>query len=746
MTAADDRHLHLAVSLDGAGWHPAAWRDPAARPTELFTAKYWVDQARTAERGLLDFISFDDSFGIQSGSLRRIDDRTDQVRGRMDASLVASLVAPATQHIGLLPTVTTDLPRAVPHRLGHLHARLRQQGPRRLAGPGLGPGRGRRARRRAAGAGRRRHDASRDLFDEATDVVDVVRRLWDSWEDDAIIKDVATGRFVDRDKLHYVDFESRFFTRQGPLDRAPAAAGPADRRRARPPAGAVRVRRHVGRCRVHHARRHRRRAALDRRPPRSPRRPSVGTGRRCGCSPTSSCSSPTPTPTPRPAGPSSTTSPAFEYRSDSALFVGTADELVDQVLAWRDLGFEGFRLRPAVTGHDLGAIVDDVVPALQRRGAFRAGLRTGLAAPAARPVPSRQPLRQERVTMPMPKPRKQIILGAHFPGVNNTSVWSDPAAESQVEFDSFVHLAQTAERGKFDFFFLAEGLRLREQRGKIHDLDVVGRPDTLTILAALAGVTTHLGLAGTLNATYHEAYELARQLATLDHLSGGRAAWNVVTSSDAFTGENFRRGGFLDYADRYVRAGEFIRTARELWDSWAEDEIVADVAAGQFVRSGPPGAFEHHGEQFDIHGNFTVPRSPQRHPVILQAGDSDGGPRARRGHVRRHLQPALPAGRRPGVLRRHQVPPGQVRALDRRAEDHPGHHVRARRHGRGRRREGPRHPPPAGQPADGDPAARAAVEPRPVGLRRRGPAARGSIPTCRRRRSSRAGPGCTPTR
>jgi FMN-dependent oxidoreductase (nitrilotriacetate monooxygenase family) len=223
------------------------------------------------------------------------------------------------------------------------------------------------------------------------------------------------------------------------------------------------------------------------------------------------------------------------------------------------------------------------------------------------------------------RPRKQIILGAHFPGVNNTSVWSDPAARSQVEFDSFVHLAQTAERGKFDFFFLAEGLRLREQRGQIHDLDVVGRPDTLTILSAVAAVTDRLGLAGTLNATYHEAYELARQLATLDHLSGGRAAWNVVTSSDAFTGENFRRGGFLDYADRYVRAGEFIRIARELWDSWAPDEIVADQASGQFVRSGPPGTFEHRGEQFDIRGHFTVPRSPQGHPVILQAGDSSAG-------------------------------------------------------------------------------------------------------------------------
>jgi FMN-dependent oxidoreductase (nitrilotriacetate monooxygenase family) len=221
--------------------------------------------------------------------------------------------------------------------------------------------------------------------------------------------------------------------------------------------------------------------------------------------------------------------------------------------------------------------------------------------------------------------RKQVILSAYFPGVNNTTVWSDPESKSQIEFESFVHLAQTAERGKLDFFFLAEGLRLREQRGRIHDLDTVGRPDTLTVLAALAGITTHLGLAGTLNATFREPYELARQLATLDLISNGRAAWNVVTSSDAFTGENFRRGGFLDHADRYRRAGEFIATARQLWDSWAADEIVADQESGMFVRHGPPGAFEHRGPQFDITGHFNVPRSPQGHPVILQAGDSDEG-------------------------------------------------------------------------------------------------------------------------
>ncbi|MQA79697.1 MAG: NtaA/DmoA family FMN-dependent monooxygenase [Streptosporangiales bacterium] len=220
---------------------------------------------------------------------------------------------------------------------------------------------------------------------------------------------------------------------------------------------------------------------------------------------------------------------------------------------------------------------------------------------------------------------KQIILAAHFPGVNNHTVWQDPNAGSQIDFSSFVHLAQTAERGLFDFFFLAEGLRLREQRGRLYDLDVVGRPDTFTVLGALAAVTTRLGLAGTINATFNEPYEIARQFSTLDHLSGGRAAWNVVTSSDAFTGENFRRGGYLDHSQRYERAAEFVRTARELWDSWAQDALVADPSAGVFVSEGDAGAFEHAGVQFDIAGHFTVPRSPQGHPVIIQAGDSDAG-------------------------------------------------------------------------------------------------------------------------
>lgn len=210
------------------------------------------------------------------------------------------------------------------------------------------------------------------------------------------------------------------------------------------------------------------------------------------------------------------------------------------------------------------------------------------------------------------KQRKQVHLSAHFPGVNNTTVWSDPDSGSQVDFDSFVHLARKAEEGLFDFFFLAEGLRLREHRGRIHDLDVVGRPDTFTVLAALAAVTEHIGLAGTINTTFNEPFEVSRQFASLDHLSDGRAAWNMVTSSDAFTGENFRRGGFLDHADRYRRAEEFVTVAREFWDSWDTDpDRIRTVS--------------HRGPQFDIRGVATLPGGPQGHPVLLQAGDSDEG-------------------------------------------------------------------------------------------------------------------------
>ena len=179
---------------------------------------------------------------------------------------------------------------------------------------------------------------------------------------------------------------------------------------------------------------------------------------------------------------------------------------------------------------------------------------------------------------------------------------------------------------KFDFFFLAEGLRLREQNGEIYDLDVVGRPDTFTVLSALAAVTDRLGLAGTINSTFNEPYEVARQFATLDHLSAGRAAWNVVTSWDAFTGENFRRGGYLPQDERYARAQHFLDAAFALFDSWDGDEIVADQAGGRVPAPAgrrdvlPPRPALRHRRR--VHAR---PRSPQGRPVIFQAGDSEEG-------------------------------------------------------------------------------------------------------------------------
>jgi FMN-dependent oxidoreductase (nitrilotriacetate monooxygenase family) len=221
--------------------------------------------------------------------------------------------------------------------------------------------------------------------------------------------------------------------------------------------------------------------------------------------------------------------------------------------------------------------------------------------------------------------RRQIHLAAHFPGVNNTTVWSDPEAGSHIDFRSFVRFAQAAERAKFDFLFLAEGLRLREQNGLIYDLDVVGRPDTFTILTALAAVTDRLGLAGTINSTFNEPYEVARQFASMDHLSAGRAAWNVVTSWDEFTGENFRRGGFLPSEKRYLRAKEFLDATFQLFDSWRGDEVVADQDGGRYLSDPDAGRFAVRSDQFDIAGRFNVPRSPQGRPVIFQAGDSDEG-------------------------------------------------------------------------------------------------------------------------
>lgn len=216
--------VHIAVALDGAGWHPAAWREPTARPTELTTAGYWRDLVRAADDAGVVFATIEDALTLE-GRTAEPDAgiRRDRVRGRLDALLVASFLAPLTRRIGLVPTVTTTHPEPFHLATGLQtldHASLGRAGARIVAGSS--PQERANFGRRGDGpdgfpaSGRVEDDpAWQAAFREAGEVVDVIRRLADSWEDDAIIRDVESGRFLDRERVHNADFEGEFFSITG---------------------------------------------------------------------------------------------------------------------------------------------------------------------------------------------------------------------------------------------------------------------------------------------------------------------------------------------------------------------------------------------------------------------------------------------------------------------------------------------------------------------------------------------------
>jgi len=332
-------HLHLAIALDGYGWHPEAWRY-SADLQPVTSGRYWSNLATTAERGLLDFVTFDDALTAQRR--RRPEIETRWLAGRPDAVLVASRVAPVTSHIGLIPvaTVTHTEPFHISKAIATLdfvsHGRAGWQV--RVSGTA-----------HEAELFGRRDVIGADLFDEASDAVEVVRRLWDSWEDDAIIRDVATGRFVDRDKLHYIDFAGKYFSVKGP------SITP------RSPQGQPAV------------------AALAHASPiyefasRSTDLVFI----------TPQDDDSLRTILPEVAGLKVyadvyvTFDGTADPRSDALVFDGTPTELVDLLLRWQQSGIDGVRLRPAVNATDLPVVVDEVVPLLQQAGRFRTAYTDG---------------------------------------------------------------------------------------------------------------------------------------------------------------------------------------------------------------------------------------------------------------------------------------------------------------------------------------------------------------------------------
>jgi alkanesulfonate monooxygenase SsuD/methylene tetrahydromethanopterin reductase-like flavin-dependent oxidoreductase (luciferase family) len=366
-------HIRLAIALEGAGWHPAAWREEDAAPTRLTTAAYWRDLVREAEQGDADFVTIEDSFLLQGTAPAGAE--RDVVRGRLDALLVASSVAPHTTRIGLVPTVTTihTEPFHVATSLQTLdHTSRGRAGWRAQASvrPAENDLFGRRELPDLTGidpAALAQSQFARDVFDETADVIEVVRLLWDSWEDDAVIRDLATGRYIDRDRIHNPEFEGRFFgvtgasivprPPQGQLPVTVLAHATVPYELAARQADVVYVTPHADDTAASilaevRAAEHRTgrsgaplevyadllvliedtdedaRAALDRLDERA----------------------------------------GAPLVSDALVLATTVDALVARIAAWKSLGYAGFRLRPARLPADLVRISRELLPALRAAG------------------------------------------------------------------------------------------------------------------------------------------------------------------------------------------------------------------------------------------------------------------------------------------------------------------------------------------------------------------------------------------
>ena len=737
--------LHLAVALDGAGWHPAAWRDPSARPTRAVhrraTGPTWPAPPSAA---CSTSLTIEDSFGLQSSRYARPDERTDQVRGRLDAVLIASLHRPADH---------AHRPRADGrHRRTPSRSTSPRRSPRSTTSAAVAPAGGRRCRCRpaeAAHVGRRafpdvRSATVSDDGRRAALVARPVRRGGRRGRGRPPAVGQLGGRRRSSGRRHRPVHRPRqaalrrlrgpVLQRQGPVDRAPAAAGPAARRRPGPLAGAVRVRRPLRRRRVRHAGRHG--TTCDRWVGRRPRRRATRRARTGA--PLRVLRRPRRVPRRTTA---SAAARARQHLDDARrarrtaptrpIFVGTPGELADLLLDWQAHGLDGFRLRPAVIGHDLDA---DRRRARARAAATRRvpHRRTTTACCASgsasrRPASRYADRRDQRASMSADEhaqadhprrllPRREQHHRVERPAVeepDRVRVVRPPRPDRRARQARLLlprRGAAPARAGRQD-------PRPRHRRPARH-------ADRAHRARRRSPPTSAWPARSTPRSTSPTSWPASWPRSTTSPAAGRRGTWSRrPTRSPARTSAAAASSTTPTATSAPASSSQ---AARELWDSWARRRDRR--RPGERARScatASPGAFDHRGPQFDIHGHFNVPRSPQGHPVILQAGDSDGGRELAARDRRRDLQPAQHARRR----RRRSTPtsragwPSTAASRDE-LKILPGVSFVLGDTPDGRGGAGPHRPPPAGQPADRDPAARAGVEPRPVGLRRRRSAAR----------------------
>src|SRR5258705_4008217 len=220
--------------------------------------------------------------------------------------------------------------------------------------------------------------------------------------------------------------------------------------------------------------------------------------------------------------------------------------------------------------------------------------------------------------------RRELHLNAFLMEAgHHEAAWRLPQSNPRADFDlqHWISLAKLAENAKFDSLFLADGPALTGTG----EFRPPGQLEPLTLLTDLSQHTSRIGLIATVSSTYNEPYNLARRLASVDHVSDGRAGWNIVTSATPEEAANFGLDNRLDHSSRYVRANEFLSVAKALWDSWETDAVLADKSSGRYADVSRLRAIDHDGDYFNVAGPLNVQRPPQGHPLLVQAGSSDDG-------------------------------------------------------------------------------------------------------------------------